>query len=92
MIGQYPFVGGVKKPSAVWNHPQGTPKFTELDYRHQKVDTHLWARAIQLRQQSPYCTVGGHPLTTVMTLKTHLQRASLYHYSKKSSPIKMQKT
>ena len=23
-----------------------------------------------------------------MTLKTHLQRASLYHYSKKSSPIK----
>ena len=35
-----------------------------------------------------YCTVGGDPLTMVMTLKTYLQRASLHHYSRKSSPIK----
>ena len=41
------------------------------------------------------CTVGDElialavlPLTTVMTLKTYLQRASLHHYSKKSSPVK----
>ena len=26
----------VKTPSAVWNHPQGTTKFTRLDYRHQR--------------------------------------------------------
>ena len=88
VIGQYPFVGGVKTPSAVWNHPQGTPKLTELDYRHQRAETRLWACAIQTCRQSLYCMVGGQPLTTVMTLKTHLQRASLYHYSKKSSPIK----
>ena len=48
----------------------------------------LWAHATQSRQQSLYCTVGGYPLTTVMTLKTFLQLGSLYHYSKKSSPIK----
>ena len=24
--------GGIKTPSEVWNHPQGTPKFTQLDY------------------------------------------------------------
>ena len=34
------------------------------------------------------CTVGGHPLTTVMTLKNAFATASLYYYSKKSSPIK----
>ena len=79
MIGQYPFVDGVKTPSVVWNHPQGTPKFTQLDYIDQGVDTHLWLRAIQPRRQSQYCTVGGHPLTTVMILKMYLQRASLYH-------------
>ena len=79
MIGQYPFVDGVKTPLAVWNHPQGTPKFTQLDYIDPGVDMHLWLRAIQPRQQSQYCTVGGHPLTTVMILKMYLQRASLYH-------------
>ena len=88
MIGQYPFVGGVKTPSAIWNYPEGTPKLTYLDYRHQRVDTLLWAHAIQPRRQSLYSMVGGYPLTTVMTLKTYLQRASLYHYSKKSSHIK----
>ena len=86
------FCRRVKTPSAVWNHPQGIPKFTQLDYRHQRVDTHLWTRAIQPHQQSLYCTVSGHPLTTVMTLKTHLQWATLYHYSKKSSPIKSAKS
>ena len=24
--------GWIKTPSEVWNHPQGTPKFTQLDY------------------------------------------------------------
>ena len=63
MIGQCPFVGGVKTPSAVWNHPQGTPKFTQLDYIDQRVNTRLWASATQPRRQI-YCTVGGDPLTT----------------------------
>ena len=48
----------------------------------------LWTQAIQPCRQSLYCTVGGYRLTTVMTLKTYLQRASRYHYSKKSSLIK----
>ena len=38
MIGQYPFVGRVKTPSAVWNHPQGAPKFTQLDSLNQRVE------------------------------------------------------
>ena len=37
---------------------------------------------------SLYWTVGGYQLTTEMTLNTYLQQVSLYHYSKKSSPIK----
>ena len=38
MIGQYPFVGGGKTPSVVWNHPQGTPKFTQVDSLNQRVE------------------------------------------------------
>ena len=36
---------------------------------------HLWARATQPRRQTLLHTVGGYPLTTVMTLKMYLQRA-----------------
>ena len=88
MIGQCSFVGTVKTPSSVGNHPQGTPKFTQLDYIDQRVNTCLWARATHGPTVGLYCTVGGNPLTTVTTQKTYLQRALLYHYSKKSSYIK----
>ena len=91
MIGQYPFVGGVKTPSEVWNHPQGTPKCTQLDYIDQRVNTCLLAHATPSPAGRLDSTVGGDPLTTLMTLETYLQRASLHHYSKKSSHIKMQK-
>ena len=33
MIGQYPFVGGVKTPSAVGNHPQDTTILFSLNQR-----------------------------------------------------------
>ena len=75
----------------VWNHPQGTPKFTQLDYIDQRVNTHLWVRVMHSPAGRLYYTVGGDPLTMVMTLKMYLQRAILHHYSRKSSPIKMQK-
>ena len=85
MIGQCSFVGAVKTPSSVGNHPQGTPKFIQLDYIDQRVNTRLWARATHGPTGGLYCTVGGNPLTTVTTLKMYLQRALLHHYSKKSS-------
>ena len=59
-----------------------------LDYIDQRVNTHLWAHATHIPAGRLYCTVGGNTLTTVMTIKTYLQRALLHHYSKKSSHIK----
>ena len=59
----------------VFNHPQGTPKFTQLDYIDQRVNTRLWALATQ-PCRSLYCTVGGDPITMAMTLKMYLQQSS----------------
>ena len=45
--------GRIKTPSEVRNHPRGTPKFTQLEYSQQMVNTvRLWASALQLRRQS----------------------------------------
>ena len=64
-----PLKGRVKTPSAVWNHPQGTPKFTQLDYIDQRVNKRLWARATHNPTGSLDCTVGGDPLAMVMFKK-----------------------
>ena len=45
-------MGGIKIPSKQHNL---------VSYRHQQIDTRLWARMIQPRRQSPNCTVGGKP-------------------------------
>ena len=70
--------------------PSRYSKIYSVRLLDERVNMRIW-----IEPPSPagrlYCTVGGDPRTTVMTLKTYLQRTSLHHYSRKSSPVKMQK-
>ena len=85
--------GGIKTSTEVRNHTQGTSFSVRLQLAEGEYSTS--GRLPYSPAGSLYCTVGGElmalavlPLTTVMTLKRYLQRASVHHYSKKSSPVK----